>query len=197
MPSVRESWHINRRQANHFVHGIEFAQAYGPELNTLVTINFNHTDCTPERVSAQFERLRDNHFTRWLRYRTKGSVPPTYVWVIENTNGHTHVHWLVHLPVRLKAAFSTKLPTWVPSVAGAIHCEAAINVKPAQNVPGLRKYMLKTINPKLAHFYRVRPHPKGRVVGKRCGISKNLGPTAREQHRIARASRGIAIVPAA
>src|SRR5262245_34087159 len=121
MPSVRESWHINKRQAHNFAHAIEFAQDYRPDLNTLATINFNHTACPPERASAQFERLRDNHFTRWLRYHTRGGVPPTYVWVIENTKGYTHVHWLLHLPAHLKPAFAAKLLDWVPAVAGTVH----------------------------------------------------------------------------
>src|SRR5947209_4513591 len=96
--STRQSLHLNRRQSKNFVDAIEHAQSYGPELNLFATINFNKTDCLPARVSAQFEVLRDNHFTRWLRYYTGGLVKPTYVWVVENTAGNTHVHWVLHVP---------------------------------------------------------------------------------------------------
>ena len=36
--------------------------------------------------------------------------------------------------------------------------------------------------PKYAKFYNIRPVAQGEVHGKRCGFSKNLGPTAREQY---------------
>jgi len=42
--------------------------------------------------------------------------------------------------------------------------------------------MAKGINPRHAKLYRVRfPEAQGLAHGKRCGISANLGPAARER----------------
>lgn len=186
-PELRHTRYINRRQAHNFRHAILYAEqqaaAQGRQLNTFVTLNFDHTDCPPERVSKVFEKLRDNHFTRWLRYqslrRRPDWTPAYYVWSIENHGGDTHVHWIVHIPKALRAEFREKLPLWLARVAGTVHCSAsAINVEPVTRLRGLERYVLKGMDPHYARRYRVRHDPQGLVFGKRCGISKSLGPTA-------------------
>ncbi len=96
---------MNRKAANNFLAAFRFAAQTGQPLNLFVTLNMSHTVCTPSLASAAFERLRDNHFTRWLRYRDQlarksgrpGLGPPTYAWVIEVKDGYTHIHWCVHV----------------------------------------------------------------------------------------------------
>jgi hypothetical protein len=189
-PELRHTRYINRRQAHNFRHAILYAEtraaAQGRQLNTFVTLNFDHTGCPPERVSKAFEKLRDNHFTRWLRYqsltRRRDWTPAFYVWSIENHGGDTHVHWIVHIPKPLQAAFSEKLPLWLARIAGAVHCSvSAIKVQPVKNLRGLDHYLLKGMDPHYAARYRVRHDPQGLVFGKRCGISKSLGPAARQR----------------
>ena len=191
-PVLRETRHINRRQAHNFRHAILYAEtqaaAQGRELNTFVTLNFDHTDCPPEHVSKAFEKLRDNHFTRWLRYRSltrrRDWTPAFYVWSIENHGGDTHVHWIVHIPKALRAEFRETLPLWLARVSGTVHCsESAINVEPVTRLRGLERYILKGMDPHYARRYRVRHDPQGLVFGKRCGISKSLGPAARGRPR--------------
>lgn len=181
---------MNRKQASNFLPAPMFAEALGRPLNLFVTLNFHHTACPPEEVGAAFERLRDNHFTRWFRYHTKrvrrlrGPVPPTYVWTIENVAGHTHVHWLVHIPPILQQAFREKLPQWLEAVAGPVTIEtSAVHVEPAERPAGLSRYMMKGIDPRYAKFYRIDHEPQGVVHGKRCGVSECLGPAARARHR--------------
>ena len=108
--------------------------------------------------------------------------PPAYVWMIEDKSGHTHVHWLVYVPARLRKAFEAKLFSWVASVAGTVHCPAsAINTKNIYGPRGLGLYLLKGMEPRLARFFHVIPKPQGIVYGKRCGISESLGPAARRR----------------
>lgn len=185
---ARASQHINRHQADNFFPAIRFAETIGRPLNTFVTLNLDHTDCRPELVSKAFERLRDHHFTRWLRYQAKQSgrrhyMPAAYVWVIEHAGGDVHVHWLVHIPPQLRPLFEAKLSRWLNRVAGAVHCKnSAIHVQRVTGARGLGKYMMKGIEPRYAAFYHVRRSPQGIVYGKRCGISKSLGPTQRGRH---------------
>src|ERR1700751_988288 len=120
----RRTRQISWRQARNLPEAIPYAEKRLAEvarpLNTFVTINFGHTACPPEVVSATFEKLRDNHLVRWLRYGT--SDLSHYVWVIENSGGNTHVHWVLHLPKSLRAAFEIKLAEWLARVAGTITC---------------------------------------------------------------------------
>jgi hypothetical protein len=184
---VRRTQHIGWRQAQNFLEAIRYADVNLVELsrplNTFATINFGHIACFPEVVSAIFETLRDNHFVRWLRYGT--SDLSYYVWVIENSGGNTHVHWVLHLPKSLRAAFEIKLTEWLVRVAGTITCrESAINIKPVTNLRGLGRYLLKGIDPRYAARCGVNHVPQGLVYGKRCGISKSLGPASRTRARL-------------
>ena len=178
----RRTRHIGWRQARNLRKAIHYADKrlveLGRPLNTFATINFGHTACSSEIVSAAFEKLRDNHFVRWLRYET--SDLSYYVWVIENAGGNTHVHWVLHLPKSLRAAFEIKIAEWLARVAGTITCkESAINIKPVTDLRGLGLYLLKGMDPRYAPRFGVRHVPQGLVYGKRCGVSKSLGPAAR------------------
>lgn len=184
----RASTHINRRAASNFFNGVAYAEKIGRPLSTFVTINFWHTDCPDEEASERFERLRDNYFCPWLQYKRKRHPraqigAPTYAWSIEQDKGHTHVHWMVYLPPRLKKEFNARLEHWVEAVAGQVHvAESAIHVKTADRRPGLAAYLMKGLDKRVASQFRVRPKKQGTVHGKRCGVSRNLGPTARSTH---------------
>jgi hypothetical protein len=185
----RQTHCIAWRQVRNFMGAIHYADtrltALARPLNTFVTLNFDHIDCPPERVSARFEKLRDNHFVPWLRYRR--AVPAHYVWVLENQGGDTHVHWVVHVPPSLREAFRTKVPEWLGQVAGTILCaESAINIKPVTNLRSLARYLLKGMDPRYAPRYSVRCVSQGLVHGKRCGVSKSLGPAARTRSFVSR-----------
>jgi hypothetical protein len=177
----RHSFHIDRRQARNLMDAIYYAHTrlveLGRPLNTFVTLNFGHTDCPPEHVSSGFEKLRDNHFVRWLRHRRE--VPAHYVWAVENSGGDTHVHWVVHIPKSLRAKFDTKLPEWLTRVAGTIRCPEAIKIKPVWYLPTLLPYLLKGLDPCFTAPYGIKHIPQGLVYGKRCGVSKSLGPASR------------------
>lgn len=185
---MRQSHFIRRQQATNFAPAIRLAEKIGLPLNRFITINFTHTECTEDAVSVAFAQLRSNHFGPWLRRPSRKSrAQPTraaFIWVIENTNAHVAVHWLVHVPDNRLADLQARLPIWLAKVTGGLHCaESAINIKPAHTPLGARKYMLKGIDPAFADFYRIQHIPQGLVYGKRCGFSQNLGPTSCRRNR--------------
>jgi hypothetical protein len=158
----RCTYHIDWRQAQNLREAIHYADKrlveLGRPVNTFVTINFGHIACSPEVVSTAFEKLRENHFVRWLRYGT--SDVSYYVWVIENSGGNTHVHWVLHLPKSLRRTFHTKLAEWVARAAGTITCrESAVNIKRVTNLRGLGRYLLKGMDPRYAARCGVRHVP--------------------------------------
>ena len=179
---------IRRQQATNFAPAIRLAEKLVHPLNQFVTLNFNHTACPPEAASAVFARLRDNHFGPWVRRPPRRSgltgSTPAFVWVIENTNGHTAAHWLLHVPPPRLADFTAKFPQWLHSVTGGLTCAvSSIDIRAAYRPFGARKYMLKGIDPAFADFYGIRHVPQGLVHGKRCGFSRSLGPTACRRNR--------------
>jgi hypothetical protein len=147
------------------------------------------TTCDPERVSLAFERLRDHHFTRWLRHLAtrRGAPaygPPVYAWVVEQAAGLTHVHWLVYVPPSLHLAFKAKLRPWLMKVAGMIQDEDAIDVRIADTPDKAGLYLAKGIHPNHAKKHGVRYTSfQGIIHGKRCGVSKSIGPAAIRRHR--------------
>lgn len=189
--------HIDQRQAENFCLAINWATAIGRPLNRFVTINFAHTDCPPDLVSAAFERLRDNHFSPWLYYLSihrPNLGHPTHVWVIESARGMAHalpasnhmvhVHWLLHLPLGLDTEFVIRLPNWLATVVPGPHFDPvnAIDVKNVYDLPRLQRYMLKGLDPRCAPVFGVKARSQGIIVGKRCGVSRSLGPAARLLH---------------
>ncbi|MGO7323450.1 hypothetical protein GUK30_32805 [Rhizobium leguminosarum] len=154
----------------------------GRGLNYFVTLNFLHTDCPPEEVSARFEKLRDNYFAPWLRRcgpPGRKEPPPTFVWALENSGGCLNAHWLVHLPAGRIEDFKARLPCWLAKVAGEV-VEGAIHIRKALTPRGAIKYMIKGIDPFYAEVYRIRPSDQGEVVGNRSNFSRSLGPSVKK-----------------
>jgi hypothetical protein len=75
-------------------------------------------------------------------------------------------------------------------VAETIRChESAIKIKPVPNLRGLGRYLLKGMDPRYAARCGVKHIPQGLVYGKRCGVSKSLGPASRIGLRLGTTSR--------
>ncbi|MGO7674854.1 hypothetical protein ACC685_33365 [Rhizobium ruizarguesonis] len=155
----------------------------GRGLNYFVTLNFLHTACPPDEVSARFEKLRDNYFSPWLRRCApdgRKESPPTFIWTLENTNGCLNAHWLVHLPAGRIEDFKKRLPLWLAKVAGEVFdAKGAIHIRPAPTPRGAVKYMIKGIDPYYAEVYRIRPSDQGEVIGNRSNFSRSLGPSVK------------------
>lgn len=180
----RKSHYINRKPAANLLHAVNLAERLGRPLNYLATINFTHTSCPSDEVSGCFEKLRDNYFTPWLRRcsrRLPIAGPPTFIWVIENANGHLNAHWLVHLPQGRTNDFKVRLPIWLAKVAGGVKTDKAIDIKRALTPKGAAKYMVKGMDPVYAPLYRIEASEQGLVHGNRSNFSRCLGPSVRKR----------------
>jgi len=98
---------------------------------------------------------------------------------VEHGGGHLAVHWALHLPTPRWADFAARLPDWFEAVSGGITNQNAIDLTAIYNPAGLRKYVLKGVEPAYAAFCKIDHQPQGEVAGKRSGFSRTLGPTAR------------------
>jgi len=174
----RVSKHINRVPAVNIHHATRFSERIGLPLNTFVTISLSNTP-EPRAASRIFRKLLCERFSPWLRRSAGSSTPPTYVWTIEQTRGVTAAHWLVHVPKGIGTKLGRKLEAWLGSLTGEEAASGDIQMKPIYNLVGVRRYVLKGVNPVWAERLGIRAVDQGIVNGKRSGFSKNLGPTAR------------------
>jgi hypothetical protein len=148
-----------------------------------VTINLGLLGCEPDEAGLRFRTLLAQRFAPWLR-RTGSNlkgIGPTYVWTMEAAGNQTAAHWLVHIPAPMTKAFHAKLDEWLASIAGGEVDTGAANLKPIYNLTGIRRYILKGVDPAWAKHLGVQHVPQGEVIGKRSGFSRNLGPAARKR----------------
>lgn len=154
-----------------------------------MTLNLEQASCDPTGVSRQFQILRERHFGPWWRRPPRRSGitkrgPAAFYWVIE-ADGGLHVHRVLHMPSTRLADFKRRLPTWLAALGGrhAVDGDGLLDVGVVYNAYGLRKYLLKGTDPAYAAFCNdaIRHKPQGRVIGKRSGFSRSLGPAVRRR----------------
>lgn len=124
-----------------------------------------------------------------------------WLWVHENVpcNGHDkggHCHLLAHVPADLVSRLTALQRGWLRRITGQPYRARVIHSKPiggrlgleagnpdlhAVNLEAALAYVLKGANPEAAsQFVLERLEPGGRVIGKRCGTSQNIGAKARK-----------------
>ncbi len=125
----------------------------------------------------------------------------TWLWTHENVpgNGHDkggHCHLLAHVPAGLVPVVSSLQRGWLRRITGQPYRARVIHSKPiggrlgleagnpdlhAVNLEAALAYVLKAASPEAAsQFGLERLEPGGRVIGKRCGTSQNIGAKARK-----------------
>jgi len=160
------------------------AEAMGLALTHFVTINFAHTCCTSNDGLRAFRELRNNRFGKWVtRARKRAAWKPTqaaYVWVIENPDDLTHVHWAVHIPAGAEEEFERLMPKWLKAVTGGPYEEEALKIRTIHNASCLALYMLKGADKGYTTYANIRHEPQGWVDGRRSGVAHALNRTARK-----------------
>lgn len=160
------------------------AEAMGLPLTHFVTINFAHTACSAREGLTAFRALRNNRFGKWVtRARKRAAWQPTqaaHVWVIENPDDLTHVHWAVHIPAGAEAEFERLMPKWLKAVTGGPFQDGALEIVPVYDPSRLALYMLKGAAEAYTTYANIFNVPQGWVDGRRCGVAHALNRTARK-----------------
>ena len=132
--------------------------------------------------------------TKWLAYH---KCRTAWLWVHENGAGKGgHCHLLVHVPAALVTALSGLQKGWLRAITGNRYRKGVIHSKPiggrlgleagnpdlhAINLEAALAYLLKGASPEAAsQFGLERLESGGRIIGKRCGTSQNIGAKARK-----------------
>jgi hypothetical protein len=178
----RVSHFINRRPAVNIHHATRYAERIGVPLNRFVTINFTSGGCSAELAAQMLQKMISQRFAPWLRRTAKVRIPLSYVWTLEAAGNQMAAHLLVHMPSPLMKEFDARLREWLKGLFDVEHLDpSALHIRDVGNVVGVRRYMLKGIDPAWGPHLQVQPVPQGLVVGKRSGFSRNLGPEARRR----------------
>ncbi len=174
--------------AQAFLQAAGFAGVIGVPLNRHLTISWHVAETIGRVQDLQREVLQ--LAAKWLRYH---GVQPAFVWVVENgyVLGH-HSHIAIHVPDHLVRRFRVMADRWVQHVGGNPKNRGAVRMTRDKfgradyhaAIEGLLRYMLKGLELEAARLLRIEPQydKAGTVIGKRCGFSESLGPTAQERH---------------
>lgn len=167
---------IKLENAQNLMAAVNFADVSGLRLNTTVNVHWGLVDgCSDprKRLAGLIEKAR-----HWLSHR---KIPWTCVWVLEHATGRAlHTHMAIYLPKGRRAEFKRQLVRWVGH-----GLPEALNVGQV-NDRGWFGYMLKDVDPVYySELGILRRYRKGRsirpIVGKRVGVSQNIGQAARDR----------------
>lgn len=179
---------ISEAAARNLIEATVYADWVGMPFNRFTTVHWQAAGVTDGlKATGRFlKRLGD-----WLRLH---GYPFAYVWVREAGDGkgeHAHILW--HGPVEFPAfrrliqrwlracgAVSRKGVCHTVSVARSLHSALAGGDDYRANLARVLEYHLKSADRAaratlgINHF-----EPGGELIGKRCGVSQNIGPAAR------------------
>lgn len=128
---------------------------------------------------------------------TRHGGKTAWLWVHEGGDQKGgHCHMLAHVPAQLVPTVSKRQRGWLRSITGRPYKASVIHSEPIGGWLGLENsnpellaanrqtvlgYVVKGASKgAIETFGLVRSEPGGLVIGKRCGISQNIGKKARE-----------------
>lgn len=195
--SARESYALKRAQVENLVAATRFAYEIGLPFNRMITV---HWEAAGLPLSGMPRAT--GHFIDLLSktiLRRGGKV----AWIFVHEGGETkggHVHILVHMADDLIDVVTKAQKRWLRAITGIPYRRGVIRTKPIgprrgvevsnpplhrENLETTALYILKGVMPELAGELGVtKLEPGGKVIGKRCGTSQNIGSKARAQAQV-------------
>ena len=170
------------------------AALIGLPLNRMITIHWQASGVPLAGMVKATGRFIDLMIKALARHGSKTA----WLWVHENfgpKGGHCHL--LAQVPADLVPVITGLQRGWLRRITGQTYRARVIYSKPiggrlgletgnlglyAINLEAALAYILKWASPEAASRFGIeRLEPGGRVIGKRCGTSQNIGANAREE----------------
>jgi len=191
--SNRESHALTVTQIANLTNAEGHSKAIGLPFTRMQTIHWESAGVPLEGMAKATGRYLDL-LTKWL---ARKGCKTAWLWVHEGGEGKGgHCHLLIHVPAELARELAAKQKGWLRRITGKPYRKRVIHSKPiggrlglergnpelhAVNLEAALAYCLKGASLKAAsQFGLERLEPGGRVIGKRCGTSQNIGATARK-----------------
>ena len=169
------------------------SRAIGLPLTRMITIHWQAAGVALADMVKATGRFLDLLTKALARHDSKTA----WLWTLENGDGKGgHCHLLVHVPAALVSLLTRLQKGWLRRITGKAYRRRVIHSKPIGRLLGLEAgnpelhaanlaeafgYVLKGADPKAAAaFALARLEAGGRILGKRCATSQNIGAKARK-----------------
>lgn len=159
------------------------ASAIGRPFNRFITVHWERAgvaDVGARRASTALLK----YWREWLGGRT------AYIWTRENGDGKgSHLHILAHLPEG-REINGRRSMRWIEKITGQPYRRDVILTEKiaganqpdsalyAENLGTVLAYVLKGVEPEAAAAIGIEHKHGGRIIGKRCGMSRNARASA-------------------
>lgn len=151
-------------------------------MNVMVTISFISLGVKDDDAGPIFKRLTDS-IGRWWRYQRSNKArdigPPTAIHAHANPNGSRHVHWLMHLPDKIRSDFEGAITKRLRKLTLLDDLGDALHIQPVETPGSAAKYILRGIDPAYGAYLHILPEPEGTVSCRRTGTTRAIGRAAR------------------
>ena len=184
---LRASKSITMRQATSIMEAVRFAKLIDLPLVAHLTIHWSLTDAGDDPDGKLFAKVREG-LDKWLH---RHGIVFASAWSRERQSGGqsdvVHCHLLFHLPVQYRTGkkllkVEDAISRLVQRHGRGLTDERAIKLVIHDNPDG--KYLIKGGGTKVWKRFRVRKEHRrsqGLIHGKRCGVTENIGPAARQR----------------
>lgn len=186
----RVSSQLTLRQCQELIAAADHAEALGLRFNRHWTVHYERAGIDDARAAAFIGRL-----TKLVReYSRRHGEGFAAIWVREGGKRKGgHVHFLMHFPAALCLKGRTRRwiryaggtcrqgVSFVRAVAGRVSAAESGGEHYAHNLRAVREYLLKGASKEACEALRLERGPidQGRIIGKRCGATENIGPARR------------------
>jgi len=164
------------------------ATTIGLPLNRFITLHWEAAGLPLEGMARATGRLVDL-LTKWLARRGHRTA---WIWVHENgAGGGGHCHLVAHIPPDCVADLTSVQKRWLRKITGRPYRVNVVKSVPiggrlgleasspdlhVANLKTVMAYVIKQADAAASSPFQERG---GRVIGKRCGTSQNIGAKAR------------------
>jgi hypothetical protein len=190
----RVSLSLTTSQVANLKAAVEHAARIRLPLNRMMTVHWEAAGVPLKAMARATGQLTDLLTKAFTRHGSRTA----WVWVHESGDGKGgHCHLLAHVPPSLAPLVARRQRSWLKRITGRPYRPRVILSNPIGGLLGLETgnpdlhsanltaalgYLTKGIDPEAADRSNVlKLEPGGRVIGKRCGTSQNIGPKARKE----------------
>lgn len=188
----RESHALTIAQIANLKAAERHARVMGLPFTRMITIHWQAAGVALADMVKATGRFLDFLAKALKRHKSKTA----WLWTLENGDRKGgHCHLLVHVPAALVSLLTRLQKGWLRRITGKPYRARVIRSKPIGGRLGLETgnlelhainlavalgYVLKGANAEAAEQFRLkRLEAGGRIIGKRCGTSQNIGAKAR------------------
>jgi hypothetical protein len=193
--AYRETLALTADQVRNLKAATLHASVIGLPFTRMISVHWQAAGVSLDGMTAATGRYLDLMAKAIRRHGFR----TTWLWVHENGDGKGgHCHVLAHVPPSLIRRITTLQKSWLKAITDRSYKRGVVCSRPVGGRVGLEtgnpaihalnldyalSYVLKGADNTASEQENLtRIEPGGRIIGKRCGVSQNIGPKARKEY---------------